>query len=111
MNDLRPEHPDHLSVPLADAVQGCPGVVDLHGGPFGTVATHLPGRRVVGVRFGVDPGSAERTGANGRRSTHVDVHVVGRYPHPIAEIASQVRAAVRGVVPDASITVTVEDYR
>lgn len=59
----------------------------------------------MGVRLGVDPG-AERTAADARRSTHVDVHVVGRHPHPIAD---QVRAAVRGVIPDAGITVTVED--
>ncbi|MCM3850114.1 hypothetical protein ND486_28370 [Pseudonocardia sp. DR1-2] len=65
----------------------------------------------MGVRLGVDPGSVGRTGGDARRSTHVDVHVVGRHPHPIAEIADQVRAAVRGVVPDAGITVTVEDYR
>ncbi|WP_432497596.1 hypothetical protein [Kineococcus gypseus] len=36
------------------AVLAVPGVVGLHPGRHGTVATYLPGRRVTGVRLGED---------------------------------------------------------
>jgi hypothetical protein len=37
------------------------------------------------------------------------IGVVGCYPAGVAEIASQVRAAVGAVVPDVPVTVIVED--
>ena len=36
---------------VADAALSVPGVVGLHRGAFGEVATYLPGRRVEGVRL------------------------------------------------------------
>ena len=34
---------------VAAAVRGCPGVSGLDGGPFGGVASYLPGRKVEGI--------------------------------------------------------------
>ncbi|MFD8496770.1 hypothetical protein [Amycolatopsis sp. NPDC059657] len=83
-----------LADAITAAVRACPAVAGLHGGRYGEVATYLPGRAVVGVRV-IDG--------------DISVHVVGRYPAPITEIAEQVRAAVRTVVADRPASVTVED--
>lgn len=40
-----------LAEAVAAAVLAHPGVVRLSGGAFGTVATYLPGRRLLGVRL------------------------------------------------------------
>lgn len=81
---------------IVTAVLSCPSVAALHGGRFGEIAAYLPGRRVVGVRH------------EGR---HVAVHVVGRYPSPVADIGTQVRNAVTAVLPGVLVVdVTVEDY-
>ena len=85
---------DLIADAIAAAVRACPAVAGLHSGRYGEVATYLPGRAVVGVR--VSDGN-------------VSVHVVGRYPASITEIADQVRAAVGTVVADRSVSVTVED--
>ncbi|GAA1076358.1 MULTISPECIES: hypothetical protein [Pseudonocardia] len=82
---------------IADAVLGCPGVAQLHGGRFGEIATYLPGRRVSGIR--VDP-----------TAPAVEVHVVGRYPASVAEIDRQVRTALLPVVGGARVDVVVGDY-
>ncbi|WIX98137.1 hypothetical protein QRX60_29175 [Amycolatopsis mongoliensis] len=79
---------------VAAAVRACPAVAGLHGGRYGEVATYLPGRAVLGVRV---------------TDEEVSVHVVGRYPASITEIAGQVRTAVRAVVADRLVSVTVED--
>lgn len=80
---------------IAAAVLACPAVAALHGGRFGEIATYLPGRRVAGVRV------TDRS---------VEVHVVGRYPAPVAEIADQVRAALRPLVGPDRVDVVVGDY-
>ena len=41
-----------LSERVADALLAHPDVVRLSGGTFGSIATYLPGRRVVGVSLG-----------------------------------------------------------
>lgn len=82
---------------IADAVLGCPGVAALHGGRFGEIATYLPRRRVAGVRVHQETNTTE-------------VHVVGRYPSPVPEIARQVRTALRPLVGDARVDVVVGDY-
>jgi hypothetical protein len=79
---------------IAEAARACPGVAGLHGGPFGQGDTYLPGRRVSGVTLSGD---------------EAVVGVVGRYPASVAEIASQVRAAVGALVPGVPVTVNVED--
>lgn len=80
---------------IAAAVLACPLVAGLHGGQFGEVATYLPGRRVPGVRLS---------------ATEVAVHLVGRYPAPVAEIDQQVRAAVAPFLAGLPLMITIEDY-
>ena len=79
---------------VAAAVAACPDVVALSGGTVGEVATYLPGRRVAEVRIAADA---------------IEVHVVARYGPTVAEIADQVRRAVRRVAGSLPVTVGVDD--
>lgn len=79
---------------VAAAVRACPLVVRLSGGHASEVATYLPGRRVVGVRF--TDGS-------------VEVHVVGVYGPPVDAIAAEVVAAVAPLVGGRTVDVGVDD--
>lgn len=81
---------------LVEAVLGLPGVVALHAGALGEVATYLPGRRVPGVRV---------------RDGVVDVHVVLTDSEPLRTTAGAVRAAVAALLPGAAVDVTVEGVR
>ncbi|BBG05278.1 MULTISPECIES: hypothetical protein [Pseudonocardia] len=84
---------------IAVATLSCPAVARLHGGRFGEVATYLPGRRIGGVRLRSTPdGDA------------VEIHVVGRYPATVAEVAGQVRAVLKPIVGSARVDVVVGDY-
>jgi hypothetical protein len=65
---------------VATAVRGCPGVLDLHGGPPQLIATYLPGRRVEGVR--VD-------------RWVVAVQVRTRWGAPVSDLSAQIRATLR----------------
>lgn len=76
---------------IAAAVVACPGVAGLAEGP---VATYLPGRAVHGVAV---------------MSRSVEVAVVARHGPPLAEVASEVRAAVAGIVVGVPIDVTITD--
>lgn len=75
---------------IADAVRRCPDVVDLSGGPFGTVATYLPGERVSGVALHEDG---------------IEISVVVRLGRPLPEIADEVRAAVAPLADDLPVNV------
>ena len=75
---------------IADAVRRCPDVVDLSGGPFGTVATYLPGERVPGVALHEDG---------------IEVSVVVKLGRPLPEIADEVRAAVVPMAGDRPVNV------
>jgi hypothetical protein len=92
----RPDPLDPVEVVdlIAEAARACPAVAGLHGGLFGQCTTYLPGRRVPGVMLSGD---------------QAVVGVVGCYPASVAEIASQVRAAVGALVPGVPVTVNVED--
>ncbi|MFC7613918.1 hypothetical protein ACFQV2_10525 [Actinokineospora soli] len=79
---------------LGAAVLAHPGVVRLDGGPFGTVATALPGRRVVGVAVG----------ARG-----VEVAVVLRADRPVPPVVAELRELVRGVAGPVPVDVHVSD--
>lgn len=85
--DLAPE--DALAA-LASSVDG---VAAMHGGEFGEVATHLPGRKVVGVRI-TDDGC--------------DIHIAAAYPSDVRAVARAVRLAIEPHV-DVPVSVTVED--
>lgn len=78
---------------IAAVVASCPQVTGLAGGP---IATYLPGRVVQGVAVGED---------------QVRIAVVAAYGPPMAEVADQVRAAVRSVAPKLRIDVMIEDLR
>ncbi len=79
---------------LAAAVLACPLVAGLHGGAHGHVATYLPGRRVAGIVL---------------TPQQVRVHVTGRYPATMTEIADQVRAAATPHAAGLPVWVTIED--
>lgn len=79
---------------VAAAAASCRHVARLSGGRASEVATYLPGRRVVGVRFA---------------DTAVEVHVVGVFGPTVAEIGSEVSAAVSPLVGGLAIDVVVED--
>jgi len=79
---------------VAAAVRAVPLVAGLSGGTFGGVGTYLRGRRILGVRVGLRV---------------VEVHVTGRYGHPVTQIAGAVRAAVAPVAGDQRIDVVIED--
>ncbi|GHH70527.1 hypothetical protein GCM10017673_22550 [Streptosporangium violaceochromogenes] len=79
-----------LAHEIADAVRHCPDVAGLSGGPFGTVATYLPGERVSGVAV---------------REDEVEVSIIARYGRPLPEIADEVRAALAPLVGDRPVNV------
>lgn len=79
---------------VAAAVLAHPAVAGLHGGSFGTTATHLPGRRVVGVRLG-DAQDA------------VEVGVVLRLGEPLPDVVDQLRRRVAAVVGEVPVDVVV----
>ncbi|MDA2892529.1 Asp23/Gls24 family envelope stress response protein [Mycolicibacterium sp. BiH015] len=74
-------------------VRAVPGVADLHSGMFGEIATHLPGRRVVGIRIGEGV---------------IDVHITAWAGTPVRETAAAVRSAVATEFPGVAVDVTVE---
>ena len=79
---------------IATAVSALPAVAARSGGPRGGVGTYLPGRRVTGVVL---------------REDDLEVHVVGRYGVPVAEIAAEVRQAAEPYVGDRTVHVIIED--
>lgn len=74
-----------------------PAVARLDGGPFGAVASYLPGRRrLLGVRIGA-PGESTA------------VAVVVRGAPVLADVAAELGAAVRGVLGPVPVEVTFTD--
>jgi uncharacterized alkaline shock family protein YloU len=80
---------------VAAAALSVAGVVELHGGQFGEIATYLPGRKVVGIRVDADV---------------CDIHITAGYPTDVHAVARGVLAAVQPLVP-VPVSVTVEDVR
>ncbi|SNT51689.1 hypothetical protein [Rhodococcoides kyotonense] len=78
---------------VASATLAVAGVVGLHGGEFGEVATYLPGRKVVGIRVDADL---------------CDIHITAEYPTDVNGVARGVLAAVQPLVT-VPVSVTVED--
>lgn len=84
-------------VAVAAAVAAHPGVARLDGGPFGTVASHFPGRRRVdGVRIGT-------------ADEPVQLAVVARLGTPLPRLADELAATVRDVLGPVAVDVTVSD--
>lgn len=88
--------PAELVDRLATAVLAHPGVARLDGGPFGTVASLLPGRRVDGVRIGVG-------------DEPVELAVVARLGPPLPRLAGELADVVRGVLGPVPVDVTFVD--
>ena len=78
----------------AGIARAVPGVVGLHPGMFGEVATYLPGRRVAGVRV---------------TDAAIDLHLVVASDAPVRHTAAAVRRAVGEAFPATAVNVTVED--
>lgn len=83
---------------VADAVSAHPSVVRLDGGAFGTVATFLPGRRLIGVHVG-------------RPGEPVEIAVVLRLDRPIPDTVRTLRASVRALCPGSPVDITVSDVQ
>lgn len=74
-----------------------PAVVRMSGGAFGTVASYLPGRRVVGVRLPL------------AETDPVELAVVARLGVPLPRLAEELGAAVVAVLGPVAVDVTVAD--
>jgi anti-sigma factor RsiW len=82
---------------VAAAVLAHPAVARLDGGPFGTVASYLPGRRrVLGVRIGVG-------------DEPVELAVVVRLGTPLPQLADELGDVVRGLLGPVPVEVTFSD--
>lgn len=92
----RAPDPGLLAAAIADRVRGHPSVVCLHGGPYGAVASYLPGRRVEGVLIDPWDGSVQLS---------VVIRLGARLPEVVADLRRQV-VAVTGQVP---VHITVAD--
>lgn len=79
---------------IAARVLACAGVAGLSKGPFGTVATHLPGERLEGVAVYDDV---------------VEIAIVARAGHPLPALADRVRAAVASLVGGRLVNVSIDD--
>ena len=78
---------------IADAVLALPGVVDLHSGLFGEVATYLPGRRVTGIAVRDEDG---------------EVHIIVDLSHDLQAVAASARETAESIT-GLPFTVVVED--
>jgi len=85
-----------LADAVAAAVRAHPAVADLDGGPFGAIASYLPGRRVVGVRLG-EPGEP------------VEVSVVARLGIPLPQLATELRRVITAITGPREINLTIND--
>ncbi|MBA3905271.1 MAG: hypothetical protein H0X35_01090 [Pseudonocardiales bacterium] len=86
-----------LAEAVAEIVLAHPAVVRLSGGPFGTIASYLPGRRVVGVRLPF------------AESDPVEVAVVARMGAVLPVLAVELSEAVADVLGPAVLDLTVTD--
>lgn len=92
----RPTDTDALAELVAAVVTANPAVARLDGGVFGTVATHLPGRRLVGVRIG-------------RGDEPVELGVVLHLGRPIPDVLTALRREVSALCGGAAVDITVSD--
>jgi hypothetical protein len=79
---------------IAERVRTCSGVAGLSGGPFGTVATYLPGERLTGVS------------ANEHA---VRIAIVATLIRPLPETAEDIREAVAEVAGNRPVHVRIDD--
>jgi uncharacterized alkaline shock family protein YloU len=91
-----PVTPEKLAEAIAAAVLAHPAVVRLDGGALGVVATHLPGRKVVGVRVG-------------ETDEPVEIAVVLRLGAPLPRVVADIRERVQAVASGVAVDVEVTD--
>lgn len=94
--DARACDPGLLAEAIADRVREHPSVAGLHGGPFGTVTSYLPGRKVVGVRIDEADGS-------------VQLSVVARLGVPLPQVVAELRDWVTTVAGPVPVDITIAD--
>jgi hypothetical protein len=90
------EHPDTIADTarrVAAAALEIDGVHALDGGPFGEIATYVPGERISGVRIGPE---------------HGEVHIVTGVARNLREVAEEVRATAE-TLAGMPFVVTVAD--
>ncbi|GII92651.1 Asp23/Gls24 family envelope stress response protein [Sinosporangium siamense] len=75
---------------IADRVRQCPDVEGLSGGPFGVVATYLPGETVPGVAI---------------RDDEVEISIVAKAGRPLPEIAGEVREAIKELTGGRAVNI------
>lgn len=80
---------------LAERLAAMPAVAGLSPGPWGTVAVHLPGERITGLRL--DGGQL------------AEVHIVLAAGATVAEAATEVAAAVALYTDPARVELHVDD--
>ncbi|WP_311932251.1 hypothetical protein [Microbispora sp. H11081] len=88
------EEREVLARRIADRVLSCADVADLSKGPFGAVATYLPGGLVPGIAV---------------RDDRVEVDIVARYGRPLPEVADLVRDAIGDLAGGRRVDVTIAD--
>ncbi|RBQ14319.1 hypothetical protein DP939_41310 [Spongiactinospora rosea] len=71
-------------------------MAELSGGPFGTIATYLPGGRVRGIAL---------------RDDGLDIAVTARYGTPLPEIADRIREAVGQAAGGRPVNVRIDDLQ
>jgi hypothetical protein len=81
---------------IAEALLGHPAVAALSGGPYGTIASYLPGRRLPGIVLG-DGEEPDR------------VAVVLHYGAPVEATAAELRRIVAAESGNRRVDVTVTD--
>jgi hypothetical protein len=93
-----PEAPGLGPLPerIAEAVLAHPAVAALSGGPYGTIATYLPGRRLPGIVLGEGEEPAR-------------VAVVLHYGAPVEATAAELRRIVAAASGARRVDVTVTD--
>lgn len=97
MTDAPADRAADLAAEVAAAVLAHPAVARLDGGPFGTVASYLPGgRRLHGVRIGAG-------------DEPVELAVVVRLGTPLPQLADELGGVVRGLLGPVPVDVTFAD--
>ena len=79
---------------IAAAVARCPDVAGLSGGPYGEVATYLPGRSIAGIRLLEDS---------------IEVHVIAHVGAHLPSVAARVRSACAPFAHGRHVDVTIDD--
>ncbi|GLW98683.1 hypothetical protein [Microtetraspora sp. NBRC 16547] len=79
---------------IAERVTSCPDVAGLSAGPFGAIATYLPGESVPGISL---------------RGEEIEVHVIVRYGRPMPEIAAEIRDAIGDLARGRRVDITIDD--